>query len=229
MGTWATGSFGNDAAMDFALEIKNFSDVITTLSDIEKVSDFLDADQASVALAACDVIAATIGRPPTDFPEEITISNETISDSLLNCAKAIVERVGTQSELADLWEEEDPSEWQDELEKLKTRLTPSLPYKKPEKKKAKVIQKDFLGYCTVCRKMVTSRNGFTFIDTDPENMPYWRYLDEYKDEKVFGHITIWCHRACVEEAVDAPHWDDGGSPSENTRKFLLRNIGYPVP
>ena len=71
MGVWGSGSFGNDAALDFVSALNEFAMIRSTLSKFENNIGALDADDASVALAACDMLAVTIGRPPVDLPEDL--------------------------------------------------------------------------------------------------------------------------------------------------------------
>src|SRR5262245_50843415 len=66
MGAWATGSFGNDRAGDWAVELREHADlafVEATLDDVLAVGeDYLDSCEASAGLAACEVIARLKGH-----------------------------------------------------------------------------------------------------------------------------------------------------------------------
>ncbi len=212
MGTWTPGSFGNDAALDFVAELKDFAALRGTLIKFKEKFDELDADDAAVALAACDLLAAAIGRPPADLPDTPDFSKEEVPDALLESAKAMVQRVREKSELAELWSEEDDAEWQAELDDLLHRLTPSAPYKTPRKKKKKKpeVPDDFLGHCYLCNGPVTERDGFKF---------------EYTMQGG-GTLSIHPHRSCIEKLISGPHWNEDGSPSENTRKRLMKDMGF---
>lgn len=216
MGTWAAGSFGNDAALDFASELKDFAALRKTLVKFGKKSGELDADEAAVALAACDLLAAAIGRPAADLPDGLDLGQPKVSDKLLKSAKTIVQRVREESELAELWSDEDESEWQSELEDLLLRLTPSAPSgapaDAPTRKKQPEIPDDFLGHCYLCYGPVTERDGFKF---------------EY-DMPGGGTLSIHPHRSCMEKLVPGPHWNEDGAPRENVRKRLMQDMGLEV-
>ncbi|TQV83821.1 DUF4259 domain-containing protein [Denitrobaculum tricleocarpae] len=212
MGTWAAGSFGNDTALDFADELKDFAALCETLVKFGKNTDELDADEASTALAACDLLAVAIGRPPADLPDGPDFSKEEVPDNLLDSAKAIVQRVRETSELAELWSEEDDAEWQAELENLLLRLTPSAPTKAPAREEQPEIPDDFLGHCYLCSGPVIERDGINF---------------EYTMQGG-GTLSIHPHRSCIEKLIPGPHWNEDGSPSENTRKRLMKDMGFVV-
>lgn len=212
MGTWASGSFGNDTAMDFVDDLKDFAALRRTLIKFDKNSDELDADEASIALAACDLLAAAIGRPPADLPDAPGFGKQEVSDELLGTAKAIVQRVRENSELAELWseEEEGDAEWQGELNALLQRLTPSAPYEVPAKKEPSEVPDDFLGHCYLCNEPVTERDGINFEFTMPAG----------------GTLSIHPHRSCIEKLSPGPHWNKDGSPNEKTRKRLMQDMGF---
>ncbi|MES0883133.1 DUF4259 domain-containing protein [Roseibium sp. SCP14] len=212
MGVWASGSFGNDTALDFVADVKSFAAVRDTLKKLEPDTGALDADEASIALATCDMLAAAIGRPPADLPDMPNFENEQVSEDLLESARAIVKRVRETSELAELWSEEDDAEWQLELDGLLLRLTPSEPYEAPARKEEPELPEDFLGYCYLCYGMVTERDGINFEYTMPEG----------------GTLSIHPHRKCVEALMSGPHWEKDGSPTEKTRRRLMQDMGFEV-
>lgn len=213
MGVWDSGSFGNDTALDFVVDLKDFATVRSTLLKFECFSSPLDADDASIALASCDLVATAIGRPPIDIPDNIpNFQDEDVSDKLLKIAKKIVERVRNKSELAELWAEQDDAEWQLALDELLLRLTPSTPYNAPMKKKQVKLPDDFLGHCYVCYGPVTKRDGIYF---------------EHSEENGISS-SIHPHRKCIENKISGPHWNDDGSPTEKTKKLLLKDMGYEV-
>ncbi len=209
MGAWAAGSFGNDTALDFLADLQGFAALRKTLAGLEKTSGELDADDASIALAACDLLAAAIGRPPADLLDAPDFAQEEVSGELLETAKVLVKRVREGSELAELWAEDDDAEWQAELDGLLRRLTPSAPYDAP-KKKLPALPDDFLGHCYLCNEMVTERDGFMFEHSMAGG----------------GTISIHPHRRCLEKRAPGPHWESDGSPSESTRKQLLQDMGF---
>lgn len=215
MGAWDSGSFGNDTALDFVADLKDFATLCSTLVAFEKEGGELDADDASVAIAACDLLAAAIGRPPADLPANLpadlpNLQGEKVSDRLLESAKAVVKRVREGSELAELWAEDDDAEWQAELDALLIRLTPSAPYEAPEKPEPQELPDDFLGHCYLCYEPVTERDGFLFEIEMAGG----------------GTISIHPHRHCVEKLIPGPHWNKDGSPNEKTRKKLMQDMGF---
>src|SRR5688572_21746098 len=66
MGTWSGEPFGNDVAADFAWELdeqKRWNVVKDALREALASREPLDADTASIAIAAAEVVAHGIGRP----------------------------------------------------------------------------------------------------------------------------------------------------------------------
>lgn len=214
MGTWAAGNFGNDTALDFVESLSGFSDLNATLESFSKNTGELDTDQACIALAACDLVAACIGRPAPDMPDIAVFEEANVSDDHLEKSKALVKRVKEKSELAEVWaeEKEERHEWQEVLDDLILRLTPSIPYESPSAIMVSDIPEDFLGYCYICYEIVTERDGITF---------------EYTEEGA-GTITVHPHRKCIETQIPGPHWNPDGTPSSETTTKLLLDMGLEI-
>ena len=72
MGAWENGNFGNDDAMDFVSEVNSKESIFDAILKISMASqnEYLEAPDCSVALAAIEYIAAALGNPAEDFPEE---------------------------------------------------------------------------------------------------------------------------------------------------------------
>ncbi len=117
-----------------------------------------------------------------------------------------------KSELAELWAEDDDTEWQMALDNLLLRLDRTRPYKAPQKKKLEKFPDDFLGHCYMCLEPVTERDGLLFEQT----------------EEGAGTIGTVLHRACIEVRIDGPHWNKDGSPTKTTQTLLLRDMGFDV-
>ena len=209
MGAWAAGNFSNDAALDFVDDLGDFREVERTVTELAAVDEELEVDAASVALAACDMLAANLGRPPADLPNGRRYKGEAVSDGVLEIAKALVARVRQSSELAELWAEGDPSDWHAVLDDLVLRLTPSAAYDSPTPPETPTLPDDFIGYCYICFKMVTKRNGILFEHT----------------EEGAGTCSIHPHRKCIEDQIAGPHWNADGSPTAQTRRKLLNDMG----
>ena len=130
MGAWGIGHFDNDDAGDWMLEFedaKSLAPVRDAFAEADASLDYLDAGIACIGLAAAEVVAASLGRPAPDLPDSVadvvaTLDGPPASD-LVARAKAVVERIGADSELRELWEETDDfDEWQSRVADLAGRL-----------------------------------------------------------------------------------------------------------
>lgn len=130
MGTWGTAAFDNDAASDWLAELEGTDDagpVEEALRDVAENEGYVDADEAQPAVAAAEVVAAMRGRPSPDLPAEArawAAGQGRPEAALVELARAAVARVRRDSELKELWEEGDPSEWEGALDDLAGRLSP---------------------------------------------------------------------------------------------------------
>ena len=129
MGAWSHASFGNDDALDFIAEVEedgepaiaNAFEVVNFL----KPDDYLEAPDASVALAAAELVAARRGKPPADFPPQAAALVERVKDHRTLSEEAITaaRRVLDYSELKDLWAEGgEPDKWRADVLDLIERL-----------------------------------------------------------------------------------------------------------
>lgn len=113
MGTWNATAFGNDDALDFAAELVdtgNAALIEETLRVAAEPDRDLEAPECQQALAAAEVVAAMNGRPSGDLPEDVAAwasEQGASADDLVALARRAVERVASDSELKELWEEED--------------------------------------------------------------------------------------------------------------------------
>ncbi|MGZ2256693.1 DUF4259 domain-containing protein [Roseobacter sp. A03A-229] len=214
MGTWSAGNFGNDTALDFVSGLKSVSDLEATLNRLGSATGALEADDAATALAACDLLAISIGRAPSDAPDLHGLELGEAPENLLELAKSLVQRVRQSSELAELWAKEDADEWHAILDDLVIRLTPSAPYAPPPKAAQPELPDDFLGYCYICYGMVIERDGIYFEHT----------------EDGLGTCATYPHRTCLQDKINAPgpYWTADGAPTPVTRQQLLRDMGYDV-
>ena len=129
MGAWSHTSFGNDDAMDFIAEVEedgepavaNAFEVVNFL----KPDDYLEAPDASVAIAAAELIAASGGKPPADFPESAQAVVNKIKSADVYRAEATkaLRRILDYSELKELWSEgSDFDKWRADVQDLIERL-----------------------------------------------------------------------------------------------------------
>ena len=132
MGAWGIGHFDNDDAEDWALELEDtdsFEPVEEAIAAVEAGGDYLEAPDASIGLAAAEVIAASLGNPADELPDAVARVvarlDEPAEDELVARARAAVHRiVGEDSELRELWEETDDFDaWQAAIDDLLARLT----------------------------------------------------------------------------------------------------------
>ncbi|MCV3274209.1 DUF4259 domain-containing protein [Roseobacter sinensis] len=208
MGAWSAGSFGNDEALDYVGGLSSFDAVTETVAAFSAKPVGLGAGDACAALAACDLVAAGLGRAPADLPELPDIKLRAVSQDTLDQATALVKHVRTRSELAELWDD-DAEEWHEALDALLIRLTPSAPYTQPEPKPERPA--DYIGHCYVCHEAVTERDGLAF---------------EYDDGG--GVLGATPHRACIDAKLDGavPHWTPDGTPLPTARRQMVVDLGY---
>lgn len=89
--------------------------------------EYLEAPDCSVALAAGEVVAALKGALTPDMPDD---AKECVSSlkikadpGTVSLALKAVERIKTDSELKELWDEsDDPAEWYAAVADLEARL-----------------------------------------------------------------------------------------------------------
>jgi hypothetical protein len=131
MGAWGHGSFENDDAGDwtYALEEEDDSGFLqSTLEEVTKLpaSEDLESSTCSDAIAAAEVVAALLGRPMDELPENVIEWVEAHrgrhEPTLAPTAIAALTRIRTKSELKDLWEEDDAKPWLASLDELERRL-----------------------------------------------------------------------------------------------------------
>jgi hypothetical protein len=133
MGAWGTGVFDNDTANDWADDLTG-SDVAYLADTLSRVLDggdeYLDADVASEALAACEVVARLRGHAAgTESGSEsadqwVAAQRAAPSEELVRDAVAAIDRVArAPSELLELWDEvPEGGEFRAVLTDLRARL-----------------------------------------------------------------------------------------------------------
>jgi hypothetical protein len=135
MGAWSADTFGNDTACDWAFDLEGVDDLSLVrqafVAVLDVGSDYLDADIASEGLAACEVIARLKGhwglRDPYSEPVDKWVERHPTKppDDLVQAALAVLDRVITPpSELLELWEEADATEWDAAVADLRKRVEP---------------------------------------------------------------------------------------------------------
>lgn len=131
-GAWGYKSFENDDALDW---VENYlkrggpAAVERTITTVAKGKGYLEAPEASYAIAACEVLAAAQGRPSPDLPEDVAALAKRmpakVSDVVRKNARDALDRIlKDESELRELWQDagEDFAAWKKSVEDLKTRV-----------------------------------------------------------------------------------------------------------
>jgi hypothetical protein len=132
MGAWGVLAFDNDDAADWAFGLAKVSDlslVELAFARVDEADNYLEAPEACAALAACEVLARLLGRAGYENaytkPVDEWVKQHPLkpSPAMLTHATSIISRIlDDKSELRDLWEEGDASEWLQAIEDLRHRL-----------------------------------------------------------------------------------------------------------
>jgi len=134
MGAWGVLAFDNDDACDWAYGLKRVGDLSLVVSAFAAVvggAEYLDAHEASNALAACEVLARLRGKPGYSNPYtecvDAWVASHQIDPptSILARAEEVIDRVlGDNSELRGLWDDSEAMgpEWRRSVEELRQRL-----------------------------------------------------------------------------------------------------------
>ena len=132
MGTWDTGTFDNDDAMDWAAELADGEDLGVcerSLNPQELQGYYLQAPDCVSILCAGEVLAALRGRPSPRLPEEVQQwvggHSQLNPTPLVPLALAKIDRVlAEHSELDELWKENetDYPAWRAAVQDLRSRL-----------------------------------------------------------------------------------------------------------
>ena len=133
MGAWGVLAFDNDDACDWASALDaahGLSLVVSAFAEVDAASDYLEAPAACNALAACEVLARLQGNPGyqnsyTENVDRWVVKHPTRPPAeLLARASATIDRIlGDDSELRQLWEEGNASEWLAAVEDLRVRMS----------------------------------------------------------------------------------------------------------
>ncbi len=131
MSAWNAGPFDNDDASDWLYELEQSSDISVITAALGAVAgigdDYLEAPECSMAIAAAEIVSALCGRSAEDLPDHAIAWVEEHQgldvSALVQTAEAVIERIGSNSELKELWEEtEHAGKWHASLTHLAARL-----------------------------------------------------------------------------------------------------------
>lgn len=201
MGAWDIGSFDNDAALDFVADINAVDDLTRAFESLGPAAAYADADNASEAIAAADLVAAMMGRPAPGLPHHLaeTVTRlGTASDGLIAAAVSAVRRVRANSELAELWAEAEEEDWEGAIDDLLNRLDPALPYTPPPPGDGETFG-EIYGHCLLC--------GGSIPEVDAVTVKM-----ENDDGIVASSLTLYAHPECLEKQFSAPHFTEDGQP-----------------
>jgi|SRR5882724_1731315 len=132
MGTWGSDSFENDDASDWIADFCDapgkelISIALSRVAEMDPLA-FPDAPECRIGIAAAEVVAALEGKGNPYIPSAAKqcVSRSTIKfdSNLVSLALKAVQRIKTDSELKQLWDEsENPDEWYSSLDNLEVRL-----------------------------------------------------------------------------------------------------------
>lgn len=136
MGAWDHTSFGNDDACDWGGDLRSHNDLSFVEATLDAVLDageeYLEAPEASEAIAAAEVIARLQGRSATrdayteSVDEWVAAHPLTVPPALARKARAALDRILAEpSELHDLWAESKHfAQWKAAVTELKDRIHP---------------------------------------------------------------------------------------------------------
>ena len=137
MGAWGAGGFENDTALDFAGTVTDEASLLAAFSAMP--GGMIDADEASKMIAAAECVAAMLGRPSEDMPDDLAERLKPLGapdEDLLELAREHVSMVISASELSELWAEADETAaFNLAMTGLIDRLNPDIKPKKGKKKK----------------------------------------------------------------------------------------------
>ncbi|WP_212005364.1 DUF4259 domain-containing protein [Chitinophaga sp. HK235] len=112
MGAWGTRNFENDGSQDWIFDVIDSKDgglVTDTLARIINNTETLEIADCEEGLAAAELVAALVGRPSEDFPEDpldkLDILNLIATKGLRNQALTAVNKILSASEMKNFWGE----------------------------------------------------------------------------------------------------------------------------
>ena len=133
MGAWSHEPFGNDEANDWAYELgeaRDLSYIEAALDAVLETDGYLEAPEASCAVAAVEVIAKLLGKGTQSdaYTEKV---DEWVGRVRAKPPRALIEKAqraldrvcGEQSELKELWYEGDAAAWEASLKALRAAVS----------------------------------------------------------------------------------------------------------
>ena len=129
-GAWGDGSFENDDAMDWVGECAQAASpgLVKAVFDRVHSADVVEAPDASAAIAAAEVVAASLGKQSPALPANLKAWLDGQPRSQIAAQAALAERALTKiedarhSELRQLWSEGKPNRWLTKVQALQSRI-----------------------------------------------------------------------------------------------------------
>lgn len=129
-GAWGTGSFENDDALDWVGDCADGKAGASVSAAFAAVlsGDYIQAPDGSAAVAAAEVVAAAMGRPPSDPPTGFAACTKRLPTEdmwkLAAIARQALSRILDPkiSELGQLWAEANSEAWRREIADLEARV-----------------------------------------------------------------------------------------------------------
>lgn len=129
-GAWGEGAFDNDDALDWVAQCIRSKDITPVSRALQVVlgAEYIEAPEGSVAVAAAEVVAASLGKPNAKLPPELQswVRRQPTGalERLAPLARQAVERIQDPktSELRQLWSEGKANNWRSGVTNLETRL-----------------------------------------------------------------------------------------------------------
>lgn len=130
MGAWGTGSWENDAALDWLeADLEDEDSIREALEALFAALDegFAEVDVCSAAIAAAELVAALRGAPGQDLPARarawVAGEGDGVPDDLVSMAIEALRAIDASSELQELFDEDDRNElWHGVMADLIGRL-----------------------------------------------------------------------------------------------------------
>jgi Domain of unknown function (DUF4259) len=197
MGAWGPGGFENDTALDFVATIESVDDLVAAFAS--KPGEKIDADTASMIIVAAECVAAMLGRPADDLPEDLAVRLVGFGkpeSALLETTRNHVSMVISHSELSELWAEADnPGEFNLAMTGLIDRLNPDI---KPKAKRGRKKKPQFnQSPCAFCNRPMGEEFGMFELSLDlggghPERLGKWAHLSCLNARLHPAHIVqVW--------------------------------------
>ena len=135
MGTWGIGSFENDDAADFMIDVLDSGDlslIREVLDNVLTSTEYVEARDAALAIVAAEIATAALGRATLAAQQEAGLADwlarirPTIDDNLRQQAVNALRRIlAEHSELRELWEDTgDFQDWEATVMDLEQQLHP---------------------------------------------------------------------------------------------------------